>query len=177
MESDSELDLWVKNYNEKIKEMMGACMRQVACAWVACVSSTDFSIGGFYDPNSRFLFLEKCFYDLDDWFLWLVVRWDALDSISGCLEFYARWVLCPWYRGSMPGYWWIANFKSDILFQKSGFYVEISWAYICKCHACMWQTLKFERIRTLKAIGCNVYDLLLEFLWLPSMTSMTVLFL
>ena len=67
--------------------------------------------------------------------------------------------------------------KSDILFQKSGFYVEISWAYICKCHACMCQTLKFERIRTLKAIGCNVYDSLLEFLWLPSMTNMTVLFL
>ena len=36
---------------------------------------------------------------------------------------------------------------------------------------------EFERIKTLKAIGCKVYDMLLGFLWLPSMTSMTVWFL
>ena len=29
---------------------------------------------------------------------------------------------------------------------------------------------EFERIKTLKAIGCKVYDMLLGFLWLPSMT-------
>ena len=36
---------------------------------------------------------------------------------------------------------------------------------------------EFECIKTLKAIGCKVYDMLLGFLWLPSMTSMTVWFL
>ena len=151
---------------------MHACVR----LWVACVSSTDFLIESFYDPNNRFLWPEKCFYDPDDWFLWPVVRWDTLDSISGCLEFYERWVLCPWYRGSMPGYWWIANFKEWHFISKKwvlcwnlvGVYMQMSCVYVPNA-----------QIRTYKNLKSywNVYDLLLEFLWLPSMTNMTVLFL
>ena len=36
---------------------------------------------------------------------------------------------------------------------------------------------KFEHIRILKANGCKVYNMLLGFLWLPSMTHMIVWFL
>ena len=66
VETVSELDFRVKNYSEKNKrngrcvhacmgQVAGACLCPVAGAWVACVSSGVFFIGGFYDPDNMFL--------------------------------------------------------------------------------------------------------------------------
>ena len=55
-------------------------------------------------------------------------------------------------------------------------YGRLLWFYIASTYISAPVWFKFACIKILKTTGCKVYDMLLEFLWLPSHTCMTVYF-